>query len=222
MLNDTEWTMPYAQLVRKVLLNEENLGDIEIPDIVVPDTNSTDRGTPGLVAMYNESSGLRLDDSKRICIAPATESDIEAGVSHNKPIVPAFFRYALSFFLDGMFKRVVVPKGGTFELIPGMFAIIFPWDKAWFYDPSGNSIFKNDITGEAIGGGTSFVFATGPMTGSVSDPKGSNYDVAVLSIDGLSSKSSHNTYSTTSGYCYFKNTHSSTTGTGNAYVYYLG
>lgn len=52
-------------------------------------------GVAGLVSLYNESSGLRLDDKKRLCIASATKEEINTGISVNKPIVPATIKYAM-------------------------------------------------------------------------------------------------------------------------------
>lgn len=186
-------------------------------DIVVPGTDSSNPlGTAGLVRMYNESSGLRLDEQKRLCIAPATEKDLNATVlSHNKPIVPAFLPYALQRFGDN-FKVAIIPKDGTFEIKPGMIAVLFPWKSyGTIYNPSGSSIVDTK--------GTSILFATDPMNSSnVMDATGTNYQVAAICISGLTSTSSHDTYSFSSKYCYFKNTHSDTSGTGYAYVYYLG
>lgn len=184
-------------------------------DIVVPDKNTSERGTPGLVAMYNESSGLRLDGDKRLCIAPATQTDIDVGTSHNKPIVPAFMPYALQVFGDN-FKVAVVPKNGTFQIKPGMIALLFPWKSyGTIYNSGGTSIIDTK--------GTSIIFATDPInTDNVMDTKGTNYQMAAICISGITSTSSHDTYSTSSGYCYFKNTHSDTSGSGYAYIYYLG
>jgi hypothetical protein len=72
------------------------------PDVVVPDKSGSQRGTAGLVYMYNESCGLRLDDYKRLCIASANNADIIEKKSVNKPIVPANFAYALT---NHMYRR---------------------------------------------------------------------------------------------------------------------
>ena len=181
------------------------------------DKNTSERGTAGLVYMYNESSGLRLDNDKRLCIAPANKTDIDAGTSNNKPIVPAFMPYALQRFGHN-FKIKIVPKNSTFPITPGMIAIILPWDKASFYAPNNTAI----VTGV----GTSIVFATDKLNANNEiDANGTNYWMSILSISGLSSTSKHSLYSLSSGNCYFKNAHSDTvteTNTGNAYVYYLG
>ena len=60
-------------------------------DIVVADTDRNQRGIPGLVALYNESSGLKLatDNENRLVIASASDDDITAKTSVTKPIVPA-------------------------------------------------------------------------------------------------------------------------------------
>ena len=62
---------------------------------VIPDKNESERGSAGLINMYNESSGLRLDDKQRLCIASASTAEIDAGVSVNKPIVPATIKHAM-------------------------------------------------------------------------------------------------------------------------------
>lgn len=185
-------------------------------DIVVPDTNATERGTAGLVYMYNESSGLRLDDDKRLCIAPANKNDIDVGTSNNKPIVPAFMPYALQRFGDN-FKVAVVPRNGTFQIKAGMIALLFPWKTyGTIYNSSGSSIIDTK--------GTSIIFATDKLNSqNVNDDNGTYYQMAAICVSGITSTSSHDTYSISSGYCYFKNEHSDTTsGTGYAYVYYLG
>ena len=87
-------------------------------DIVVPGTNSENPlGTAGLVRMYNTSSGLRLDEQKRLCVAPADENDINAGTSHNKPIVPHFLQYALKKFLPKV-TNDDINIGGEDEMLP--------------------------------------------------------------------------------------------------------
>ena len=200
--------LPYDKLQEQALKNTS---------IVVPDKNTTERGTAGLVYMYNESSGLRLDDNKRLCIAPANKSDIDTGTSNNKPIVPAFMPYALQRFGHN-FKVAIVEKNATFEIKPGMIALVLPWDKSSFYKPDGSEILTN--------GGTSIVIATDKVNGNNElSETGTNYWVAILSISGLSSSSKHNLYSTSSGCCYFKNAHNDTvsaSNSGRAYVYYLG
>lgn len=97
--------MPYAEMQEEVLRLRDSTpsqpGGTTTYDIVVPDTSEAQRGTPGLVAMYNPSSGLRLDGNDRICIAAATEQEIDdinklgATPSVNKPIVPHTLKYAV-------------------------------------------------------------------------------------------------------------------------------
>lgn len=194
--------IPYKDMARRL-------------QIVRPDKNTSERGNPGLIYMYNESSGLRLDDTNRLCIAPANKTDIDEGKSNNKPIVPAYMNYALQHFGDN-FKVAIVEKNGTFEIKPGMIALIFPWKSyGAIYTSSGSSIINTS--------GTSIVFATDKLNNSDNvDDSGTKYHVAAICVAGLSSTSSHDTYSTSSGYCYFKNTHSDSSGTGRAYIYYLG
>lgn len=84
---------------------------IDDNDIVEPGTNSSNPlGTAGLLRMYNDSSGVRLDEQKRLCIAAASTGEIHTGVSVNKPIVPATIKYALQ---DKSYK-------GTFENLNGV------------------------------------------------------------------------------------------------------
>lgn len=185
------------------------------PDLVVPDTSTSKRGKAGVVHMYNESSGLRLDGDKRICIAPANKSDIDAGTSNNKPIVPAFMPYALQRFGDN-FKVAQIAKNGTFTINPGMLAVLFPW-KTY------GTICKSDGSTIISTSGTSIIFATDKLDNqNVMSDTGTSYQMAAICISGITSSSSHDTYSLSSGPCYFKNTHSDTSGTGIAYIYYLG
>lgn len=95
--------MSYEQLQKKVIKNEEailrfskTVGDSSV-GTVVPDRSRQLRGAAGTVTLYNESSGLKLDENNdnRLCIASATVDDIDEGISVNKPIVPANFAYAL-------------------------------------------------------------------------------------------------------------------------------
>lgn len=97
--------MPYAEMQEEVLRLRDSTpsqpGGTTTYDIVVPGAFDSDIGTPGLVAMYNKSSGLRLDIYDRICIAAATEQEIDdinklgATPSVNKPIVPHTLKYAV-------------------------------------------------------------------------------------------------------------------------------
>ena len=64
-------------------------------DIVVPDTSTSQRGTAGLVYMYNPSSGLELDEYQRLCISPASKDEITKKESARKPIVPATMKHAM-------------------------------------------------------------------------------------------------------------------------------
>lgn len=101
--------LPYEQLQKRVL----DMGNIAVPESheVVPDENSVNnsnfkQGTPGTVALYNRSGGLRyevLRDNagnsygKRLQVAAADLSSTTSGdwQSMNNPIVPGNFRKAL-------------------------------------------------------------------------------------------------------------------------------
>lgn len=59
---------------------------------------------PGLVKLYNESSGLRLDGDKHLCISGASNELLDAGIeqakrSFNRPITPSNLEYALRQFV---------------------------------------------------------------------------------------------------------------------------
>lgn len=65
-------------------------------DIVKPGTNSSNPlGTAGLVRLYNKSTGLRLDDYNRLCVAAATQDEISEGISANKPLTPDNIKFAV-------------------------------------------------------------------------------------------------------------------------------
>lgn len=188
-------------------------------DIVVPAKGSRGQANfvesiPGLLKLYNESCGLGIDNYGQVGVVAATNQDINAGTSMRKPIVPATFAYALSIF--GLHFRVaIVEKNDTFAIKPGMIALVHPWDKASFYTPDGTAILTN--------AGMSFIFSSEPVDSSNNyNANGDKYWMSVASISGFSSTSKHNWYSTSSGYCYFKNAHSDSSGSGLAYIYYIG
>ena len=221
--NDTQNPIPYEQLQRKVSHHASELENLEtfmnesiatLSRIVQPPT-STSAGHEGLVRMYNPSSGLRLDDSKRLCIAPADEDDINEGTSHNKPIVPLFMPYAMQRYGDN-FKVVVLSRNAVFEIKPGMIALIFPWKSyGAMYDGNHSKILDTS--------GTTIVFSTDPIDGyNNMTNDGAHYQMAAICVAGITSTSNHNTYTIKDGYCYFHNSHNDTSGTGNAYIYYLG
>lgn len=254
---------------------------------------------PGLVKLYNESSGLRLDGDKHLCISGASNELLDANIlqanrSFNRPITPSNLEYALKQFvplvtfagsiagaqttnktaasvgavktygetlktyadtsasskasaaltsaeskinskatetLDSAkeytdnkvknagiklaIKRATIAPNGVWKINPGIFAIIFPWDKATFLlNPETN----DDVTLE---GGVSLLWST--------NPNGNQFDIAVLSLSGdiwdISNlvQSHHDTYYT-NNYCVVKNTITDSLGaneTGNAYVYYI-
>lgn len=238
--------MPYKNLQKQVLENTDAIknGGTGTTDIVVPDTSTAKRGTAGLVYMYNESSGLRLDGDKRLCIASASESDIDAGTSHNKPIVPETMKYAMQtnaftgdiseilstsgdaktptgalavkdFVLKNAlnFKLHKIPRGETFEITPGMMALILP------YGDYTLSAHKSDGTTVASSMGATIVMATD--WGADADDA-NNYWVAFMYVRSATlmptMSSNHNQYSAN---CYIKNNDSGTSGSGYAYVYYL-
>lgn len=109
---------PYASLKKRVEAAEEAIenggvgGSGSTYDIVVPAKGSRgnakfEESIPGLVKLYNESAGLGLDNYGQLGIAWATESDIDAGTSMKKPIVPGTLAYALSVFLPNITDEVV-------------------------------------------------------------------------------------------------------------------
>jgi hypothetical protein len=111
-------------------------------------------------------------------------------------------------------KRATIAPNGVWKINPGIFAIIFPWDKATFLlNPETN----DDVTLE---GGVSLVWST--------NPNGSQFDIAVLSLGDIWDisnliRSHHDTYYI-NNYCVVKNTITGSLGagdTGNAYVYYI-
>ena len=110
----------YDELAEKVNQTPSGGG---INDIVVPDKNTTERGSAGLVYMYNESSGLRLDADKRLCIAAANDTDIKTAAndktkaSVNKPIVPYYMQAALQAFLPKV-TNTNMDIGGEKEMLP--------------------------------------------------------------------------------------------------------
>ena len=211
----TEYQTPaYREVLQAV---DDVTERVDALGLVVPGTDSSNPiGTAGLVQMYNASSGLRLDEQQRLCIAPANESDIDTGTSHNKPIVPAFMPYALRKFGDN-FRVKKVPRNSTFMLHPGMIALIFPWKSyGSIASPSGTIIDTK---------GVSIVFTTDKVNSAdVLDEKGTKYYLAAISVSGLTSTSSHNVYDITydADVCWFVNSHSDTSGSGYAYIYYLG
>jgi hypothetical protein len=240
--------LPYRTLQEKVLANEKAIEDgTGTNDIVVPAQGSESNPStfvesiPGLVKLYNESSGLRLAN-ERLCIASATKDEIDAGTSHNKPIVPETIKYAMQsksfkgdidkilessadantppsafsirkFVLKYAlnFKMTTIEKGGTFTITPGMIALVFP------YGDYTLSAHKEDGTEIASSMGTSMIFSV------ERDAEWENdYWMAVVyaknAVIGATVSSNHNRYSTN---CYIKNNYSGNDGTGRAYVYYL-
>ena len=221
-------------------------GGGETADIVVPDKSTTERGTAGLVYMYNESSGLTLDaqNENRLRIAAASTKDIDEGTSQNKPIVPANMKYAMqskSFTDDlsnilessadartpaGAFaiKDFVLKNALNFKLhkIPrGETFKITPGMMALIL-PYGDytlSAHKSDGTTVASSMGATIVMATD--WGADAD-NANNYWVAFMYVKSATlmptMSSNHNAYTAN---CYIKNNDSGTSGSGIAYVYYL-
>ena len=233
--------LTYDTLCQKVLEHDETITQLDpdggVKQLVVPDVDSNNRGTPGLMAMYNRSSGLRLDDHGRVCIAAATEAEVAAGVSMNNPIVPALMAYAMSMntFKDDInsatgankdkapsveavknllnsstigFHEKKLTQNATFTINQGMLAIVLPGE--------GRTLEFYGDNGSQIDSskhGLTIVFASdkGYETGWSG---AENYFRTVLIwIDGLSSDFNNNVYERA---CTIKNTSSK-----NAYVFYF-
>ena len=217
---------------------------IEDDDIVVPDTNTSERGTAGLVHMYNESSGLRLDPDKRICIASATNDEVTAGVSFNKPIVPAVMKHAVRVNsykddlaqIDASSEDANTPAGAfavkdfvlknalNFKLhkIPrGGTIEVTPGMMALIL-PYGDytlSAHKADGTTVASKMGATIVMAT---DWGADEHDANNYWVALMYVKSATimptMSSNHTSYT---DICYIKNNDSGSSGSGFAYVYYI-
>lgn len=238
--------------VGKVLTtNEEGTPEWQTPsasggttDIVVPDISTSQRGTAGLVYLYNDSSGLALNEDKRLCVSPASQNEITEGVSARKPITPRTMKYAMrenSFTGDlanilststdaktpvGAFavKELVLKNALNFKFdkIPrGKTFTITPGMIALIL-PYGDytlSAHKSDNTTIASSMGATIVMATD--WGADYD-NANNYWVAFMHVKKASlmptMASNHNSYTSN---CYIKNNDTGTSGTGYAYVYYL-
>ena len=287
------------------VLNRNDPNDIVTAAVGSSSNPGFKESVPGLVKLYNDSSGLRLDGSGNLCIAQArdaqdkTGNDLSASIeqknrSVNRPITPSNLQYALSQFVPLVtfagsiadeeetdktaasvgavkkygedtlkkyaddsassaasaalssaeskinskatetlnsakdytdnkvknagiklaIKRATIAPNGIWKINPGIFAIIFPWDKATFLlNPETN----DDVTLE---GGVSLVWST--------NPGGSQFDIAVLSLGDIWDisnlvQSHHDTYYI-NNYCVVKNTITGSLDagdTGYAYVYYI-
>lgn len=96
--------------------------------IVQPDQGSSSDtsfkpGTPGLVALYNISGGLRLNNITdpntgetypRLMIAAADDADIAAAISVNKPIVPANFQKMLERVFEDTLNKYITQALDTY------------------------------------------------------------------------------------------------------------
>lgn len=212
-------------------------------DIVVPDKSTSERGTPGLVAMYNESSGLTLDKDDRIVVASATAAEISAKQSARKPIVPNTMAYAMmvNSFLGNManseeitddrlppsirsvlqlvqntmnFGVAYLEKGQTFTVKKGMFAMVFP------YGGNTLSFWTKDKTKAIDGMGTTIALATPELEDSYTT-KG-HQRVAMFYLTGTLTNPVKTNQDKWMPGCYFKNDYTGSDGSGIAYVFYMG
>lgn len=118
----------------------------------------------------------------------------------------------------GKIKFAWIGKNGTFEIKPNMIALIMPWDGSTFYhgDPSngGTDLGLSSAT-------TSFVIASGRVDSeSYMNEEGDYFRAAIVYATTLSVKSNQNMYSVDKG-LWFKNAHNKTSGSGNAYIFYI-
>lgn len=236
--------LTYEAVCEKVLEHDTAITQMD-PEfkhkqVVVPGTDRDNpMGTPGIVAMYNESSGLRLDGQNRLCIASATKEEIAAGESHNKPIVPETFAYAMAVntfkgllnsateedndkapsigavksFIGNRtigFHETPVAPGNSFEITSGMLAIISPAEGSTLLFSSPENNGALQATGQH---GLTILYA--------SDKGGEEWDtnnefsrMLFIWLDGVLSSTNNNVYS---GSVTVTNKHS----TRNAYVFYL-
>ena len=208
-------------------------------DIVVPDTNTSERGSAGLVYMYNKSSGLRLDDDKRICIAAADSTDISEKTSMNKPIVAAMMEEAMQANAFTGDISTILSSSTKADTPAGAFAIKdfvlknvlnfklykIPKGGTFAIKPGMMGIILPSTTlsthvGSASASasissmGTTIFMATD--TGADASNPNSHW-LAFLYVSSLSMKSNHTLYTST---CYIKNDDNSSSGT-YAYVYYI-
>lgn len=213
-------------------------------DIVVPDISTSQRGTAGLVYMYNKSSGLELDENQRLCISPASKDEITKKESARKPIVPTTMKHAMQAnSFKGIIEDIITTSDDIhtppsalvvkefvlknalnfkFDKIPrGKTFTITPGMIALIL-PYGDytlSAHKSDNTTIASSMGATIVMATD--WGADYD-NANNYWVAFMHVKKASlmptMSSNHNSYTSN---CYIKNNDTGTSGTGYAYVYYL-
>lgn len=222
--------IPYKDMARRL-------------QIVRPDKNTSERGNPGLIYMYNESSGLTLDKDNRIVVASANATEIAAKQSARKPIVPNTMAYAMmvNSFLGNMansaeitddrlptsirsvlqlvqntmnFGVAYLEKGQTFTVKKGMFAMVFP------YGGNTLSFWTKDKSKAIDGMGTTIVLATPELEDSYTT-KGHQRVAMFYLAESLTNPVKTNQDKWMPG-CYFKNDYTGSDGSGIAYVFYMG
>lgn len=215
-------------------------------EIVLPDLSTSQRGYAGKVYMYNESSGLRLDADKRLCIAKAEKEDIDAGTSVNKPIVPFLIRYAiekytfddtLDMLTSGDIDGRLPPKANSVkEYVESrrrkVRVKLVQKGEKFYINPSTialvlpyeskASFHKNDGTSVVDGLGTTLIFASDRVDANSNNSKSGNYYwCALIYSKTLSISNNQDKYAVGEKGCYFQNDYSGSTGSGIMYVYYL-
>lgn len=118
---------------------------------------------------------------------------------------------------SGKIKVALVGKNGTFEIKPNMTVLILPWSGSTFYkgdpDKGGTNLGLTSAT-------TSFIISSGKTNADSSmNENGTYYRAAIIYATSITVKSNQNLYETSTP-LWFKNAHSDTSGSGNAYIFY--
>ena len=234
--------LTYDTIRQKVLEHDEIITQLDpnggVKQLVVPDVDSNNRGTPGLMAMYNRSSGLRLDEHGRVCIAAATEAEVAAGASMNNPIVPGVMAYAMAMntFKDDLnsatgtnkdkapsveavrnlfnsstigFHEKTLEAGASWKIKSGMLAIILPYSNNTLQFSSDENDGKLQKTGKH---GVTLLYASDKGYNAWDSNK-EYCRTMFIWLDGLSTSTNHNAYK--------YDITVTNTGAGSAYIFYF-